>query len=100
PPPPPPPPPPSPPPPPPFTCPRNATPPAQPTPRRLRRGADIEEPAFKPNPEAAGELARQLRRRDLGGLIVIDFIDMTPVRHRRAVENRLREAVRQDRARI
>ncbi|XNM56138.1 ribonuclease E/G [Escherichia coli] len=43
---------------------------------------------------------RQLRLRDLGGLIVIDFIDMTPVRHQRAVENRLREAVRQDRARI
>ena len=45
-------------------------------------------------------LFRQLRLRDLGGLIVIDFIDMTPVRHQRAVENRLREAVRQDRARI
>lgn len=41
-----------------------------------------------------------MRLRDLGGLIVIDFIDMTPVRHQRAVENRLREAVRQDRARI
>lgn len=45
-------------------------------------------------------IARQLRLRDLGGLIVIDFIDMTPVRHQREVENRLRDAVRQDRARI
>ena len=45
-------------------------------------------------------LFSQLRLRDLGGLIAIDFIDMTPVRHQRAVENRLREAVRQDRARI
>ncbi|MBO4148434.1 ribonuclease E [Enterobacter ludwigii] len=67
---------------------------------RATRGGDIEETAFNTNLEAADEIARQLRLRDLGGLIVIDFIDMTPVRHQRAVENRLREAVRQDRARI
>ena len=62
---------------------------------RATRGGDIEETAFNTNLEAADEIARQLRLRDLGGLIVIDFIDMTPVRHQRAVENRLREAVRQ-----
>ncbi|QYM95490.1 ribonuclease E [Dickeya ananatis] len=67
---------------------------------RATRGGDIEETAFNTNLEAADEIARQLRLRDLGGLIVIDFIDMTPVRHQREVENRLREAVRQDRARI
>lgn len=67
---------------------------------RATRGGDIEETAFNTNLEASDEIARQLRLRDLGGLIVIDFIDMTPVRHQRAVENRLREAVRQDRARI
>ncbi|XQS17913.1 ribonuclease E [Citrobacter telavivensis] len=67
---------------------------------RATRGGDIEETAFNTNLEAAEEIARQLRLRDIGGLIVIDFIDMTPVRHQRAVENRLREAVRQDRARI
>ena len=62
---------------------------------RATRGGDIEETAFNTNPEAADEIARQLRLRDLGGLIVIDFIDMTPVRHQREVENRLRDAVRQ-----
>lgn len=67
---------------------------------RSTRGGDIEETAFNTNLEAADEIARQLRLRDLGGLIVIDFIDMTPVRHQREVENCLREAVRQDRARI
>ncbi|MGB8664182.1 MAG: ribonuclease E, partial [Serratia inhibens] len=67
---------------------------------RATRGGDIEETAFNTNLEAADEIARQLRLRDLGGLIVIDFIDMTPVRHQREVENRLRDAVRQDRARI
>lgn len=67
---------------------------------RATRGGDIEETAFNTNLEAADEIARQLRLRDTGGLIVIDFIDMTPVRHQRAVENRLREAVRRDRARI
>ncbi|MEH2920856.1 ribonuclease E [Samsonia erythrinae] len=67
---------------------------------RATRGGDIEETAFNTNLEAADEIARQLRLRDLGGLIVIDFIDMTPVRHQREVENRLRDSVRQDRARI
>ncbi len=67
---------------------------------RATRGGDIEETALNTNLEAADEIARQLRLRDLGGLIVIDFIDMTPVRHQREVENRMREAVRQDRARI
>lgn len=67
---------------------------------RATRGGDIEETAFNTNLEAADEIARQLRLRDVGGLIVIDFIDMTPARHQRAVENCLREAVRQDRARI
>lgn len=67
---------------------------------RSTRGCDIEETALNTNLEAADEIARQLRLRDLGGLIVIDFIDMTPVRHQREVENRIREATRQDRARI
>ncbi len=67
---------------------------------RSTRGGDIEETALNTNLEAADEIARQLRLRDLGGLIVIDFIDMTPVRHQREVENRMRDAVRQDRARI
>lgn len=67
---------------------------------RATKGGDIEETAFNTNLEAADEIARQLRLRDLGGLIVIDFIDMTPVRHQREVEQRMRDAVRQDRARI
>ena len=67
---------------------------------RSTRGGDIEETALNTNLEAADEIARQLRLRDLGGLVVIDFIDMTPVRHQREVENRIRDAVRQDRARI
>lgn len=67
---------------------------------RATSGGDIEETAFNTNLEAADEIARQLRLRDLGGLIVIDFIDMGPIRHQREVENRLREALRQDRARI
>lgn len=67
---------------------------------RATRGGDIEETALNTNLEAADEIARQLRLRDLGGLIVIDFIDMTPIRHQREVENRMRDAVRQDRARI
>ncbi|MDA7746023.1 ribonuclease E [Psychromonas sp.] len=67
---------------------------------RATRGGDIEETAFNTNLEAAEEIARQLRLRDLGGLVVIDFIDMTPARHQREVENRMRESVRQDRARI
>nr|WP_086940778.1 ribonuclease E [Thaumasiovibrio occultus] len=60
----------------------------------------IEETAFQTNLEAADEIARQLRLRDLGGLVVIDFIDMTKPAHQREVENRLREAVRMDRARV
>ncbi|PSU33432.1 ribonuclease E [Photobacterium lutimaris] len=67
---------------------------------RATKGGDIEETALQTNLEAADEIARQLRLRDLGGLVVIDFIDMTPVRHQREVENRLREAVRMDRARV
>jgi ribonuclease E len=67
---------------------------------RSTKGEDIEETALTTNLEAAEEIARQLRIRDLGGLIVIDFIDMGPHRNQRDVENRLREAVRQDRARI
>jgi ribonuclease E len=67
---------------------------------KATKGGDIEETAFNTNLEAADEIARQLRLRDLGGLIVIDFIDMTPVRHQREVENRLKDAVVQDRARV
>ena len=67
---------------------------------KATKGGDIEETAFNTNLEAADEIARQLRLRDLGGLIVIDFIDMTPVRHQREVENRLKEAVKHDRARV
>ncbi len=67
---------------------------------RATKGGDIEETALNTNLEAADEIARQLRLRDLGGLVVIDFIDMTPVRHQREVENRLRDAVRIDRARV
>jgi ribonuclease E len=67
---------------------------------RATRGADIEETALFTNLEAAEEVARQLRLRDLGGLIVIDFIDMTPERNRREVENRLQEALKMDRARV
>ncbi len=67
---------------------------------RATKGGDIEETALQTNLEAADEIARQLRLRDLGGLVVIDFIDMGPVRHQRDVENRLRNAVRHDRARV
>ncbi len=67
---------------------------------RATKGDDIESTALNTNLEAAEEIARQLRIRDLGGLIVIDFIDMGPSRNQRDVENRLRDAVRQDRARI
>ncbi len=67
---------------------------------RATKGADIEETAFNTNLEAADEVARQLRLRDLGGLIVIDFIDMTPARNQREVENRLTEALKVDRARV
>ena len=67
---------------------------------RAIRGGDIEETATRTNLEAAEEVARQMRLRDLGGLIVIDFIDMEESRNRRDVENRLRDALRQDRARV
>ena len=67
---------------------------------RATKGSDIEETALNTNLEAADEIARQLRLRDLGGLVVIDFIDMTPVRHQREVETRMRDAVRMDRARV
>ena len=67
---------------------------------RATKGSDIEETALNTNLEAADEIARQLRIRDLGGLVVIDFIDMQPSRHHREVENRLREALKMDRARI
>lgn len=63
-------------------------------------GADIESTAFNTNLEAADEIARQLRLRDLGGLVVIDFIDMSQSKHQRDVENRLKEALKADRARI
>src|SRR4051812_25978102 len=67
---------------------------------RATRGSDIEETAFRTNLEAAEEIARQLRLRDLGGLIVIDFIDMESQRNQREVETRLREALHYDRARV
>lgn len=67
---------------------------------RATKGADIEETALNTNLEAADEIARQLRLRDIGGLIVIDFIDMTPQRNQREVESRLREALKIDRARV
>tara|TARA_R110001583_G_scaffold177418_2_gene332545 strand:- start:50997 stop:53480 length:2484 start_codon:yes stop_codon:yes gene_type:complete len=67
---------------------------------RANKGGDIEETAFNTNLEAAEEIARQLRIRDLGGLVVIDFIDMGPSRHQREVENRLRDHLKADRARV
>src|SRR5437762_3820455 len=67
---------------------------------RAIKGGDIEETATRTNLEAADEVARQMRLRDLGGLIVIDFIDMEEAKNRREVETRLRDALRQDRARV
>jgi ribonuclease E len=67
---------------------------------RAIKGGDIEETATRTNLEAADEVARQMRLRDLGGLIVIDFIDMEESKNRREVESRLRDALRQDRARV
>ena len=67
---------------------------------RATRGADIEETAFKTNMEAAEEVARQMRLRDLGGLVVIDFIDMEDAKNQREVENTLRDALKKDRARV
>ncbi|UZJ45509.1 ribonuclease E [Marinimicrobium sp. C6131] len=67
---------------------------------RATKGGDIEETALQTNLEAADEIARQLRLRDMGGLIVIDFIDMQPARNQREVENRMRDALNMDRARV
>ncbi|MEC9079359.1 MAG: Rne/Rng family ribonuclease [Pseudomonadota bacterium] len=67
---------------------------------RATKGSDIEETALQTNLEAVDELARQMRIRDLGGLIVIDLIDMTSTRNKKTVENRLEEALQSDRARI
>ncbi len=67
---------------------------------RATKGSDIEETAYHTNLEAAEEIARQLRLRDLGGLIVIDFIDMMSRKNQRSVENRLREALKLDKARV
>jgi ribonuclease E len=67
---------------------------------RATRGSDIEETALQTNLEAADEVARQLRLRDMGGLVVIDFIDMLAARNQRAVENRMRDALSIDRARV
>ncbi|TNC82111.1 MAG: ribonuclease E [Oleiphilus sp.] len=67
---------------------------------RATKGSDIEETALQTNLEAADEIARQLRLRDIGGLIVIDFIDMGPVRNQREVENRIKKALELDRARV
>lgn len=67
---------------------------------RATKGGDIEETALQTNLEAADEIARQLRLRDMGGLVVIDFIDMQPVRNQREVENRMRDALEMDRARV
>jgi ribonuclease E len=67
---------------------------------RATKGGDIEETAFNTNLEAAEEVARQMRLRDLGGLVVIDFIDMSSNRHQRDVENKLQNALKFDRARV
>ncbi|MDG6778294.1 Rne/Rng family ribonuclease [Thiomicrorhabdus sp. zzn3] len=67
---------------------------------RSTKGGDIEETAYHTNMEAACEIARQLRLRDIGGLVVIDFIDMHSNRHQREVENKIKEAVKSDRARV
>ena len=67
---------------------------------RATKGGDIEETALHTNLEAADEIARQLRLRDMGGLVVIDFIDMSANKNQKAVENRLKEALKSDRARV
>ena len=67
---------------------------------KATKGGDIEETAFNTNLEAATEIARQLRLRDMGGLVVIDFIDMESPRHQREVEDRLKDALKVDRARV
>ena len=67
---------------------------------RATKGVDIEETAFNTNMEAAEEIARQLRLRDMGGLIVIDFIDMNQAKHQREVESRMKDSTDSDRARV
>ena len=67
---------------------------------RATKGSDIEDTAYQTNLEAADEIARQLRLRDVGGLIVIDFIDMNSAKHQREVENRMKNALELDRARV
>jgi ribonuclease E len=67
---------------------------------RSTKGSDIEETALNTNLEAADEIARQCRIRDLGGLLVIDFIDMLAIKNQRAVEERIKEAVKVDRAKV
>jgi ribonuclease E len=67
---------------------------------RATKGADIEETAFHTNKEAAVEIARQLRLRDIGGLVVIDFIDMSAIKHQKEIENVLRISLKYDRARV
>ncbi|MHB1216255.1 MAG: Rne/Rng family ribonuclease [Thiobacillus sp.] len=67
---------------------------------RATKGSDVEQTAYNTNLEAADEIGRQMRLRDLGGLIVIDFIDMEEAKHQREVENRLRDALHHDRARV
>ena len=67
---------------------------------RATKGADIEETALNTNLEAADEICRQMRLRDIGGLVVIDFIDMNSPKNQRAVENRMRDALEVDRARV
>ena len=67
---------------------------------RATKGSDIETTAFNTNLEAADEVARQIRLRDLGGLIVIDFIDMESSKHQRDVEDKLRDSMKLDRARV
>jgi len=67
---------------------------------RATKGSDIEETALQTNLESADEIARQLRLRDIGGLVVIDFIDMQPARNQRAVEQRMQQALEMDRARV
>jgi ribonuclease E len=67
---------------------------------RSTKGGDIEETALSTNLEAAEEIARQMRLRDIGGLVVIDFIDMTPIRNQREVEEKIRTSLEMDRARV
>ncbi|MEM6999679.1 MAG: Rne/Rng family ribonuclease [Pseudomonadota bacterium] len=67
---------------------------------RATKGSDIEETALSTNLEAADEIGRQLRIRDIGGLVVVDFIDMVSTKNQRAVENRMRDALENDRARV